>query len=53
MKAESPTRIKREDLNVLAEFIYERTEVERGYTNCTLYVNLSITPSRAGQSRRR
>ena len=41
MKAESPTRIKREDLNVLAEFNYERTEVERGYTNRTLYVNLS------------
>jgi len=41
MRTESPTKIKREDLKVLAEFDYELGEVERGYTNRTLYVNLS------------
>ena len=41
MSIESPAKIKREDLKVLAEFDYELGEVERGYTNRTLYVNLS------------
>jgi len=41
MSMESPAKIKREELNVLAEFDYELGRVERGYTNRTLYINLS------------
>ena len=33
--------MSREELNVLAEFDYQPGEVERGYTNRTLYVNVS------------
>ena len=33
--------MSREELHVLAEFDYELGEVERGYTNRTLYVNVS------------
>ena len=33
--------MNRAELKVLAEFDYELGEVERGYTNRTLYVNLS------------
>jgi aldehyde:ferredoxin oxidoreductase len=34
-------QINREELQVLAEFDYEPGQVERGYTNRTLYVNVS------------
>ena len=41
MTAEFAPKINRDALQVLAEFDYELAPVERGYTNRTLYVNVS------------
>ena len=41
MTAEFAPKINRDALKVLAEFDYELAPVERGYTNRTLYVNVS------------